>query len=269
MQSSSRKTLAYYASKLEALMDDTVLMASIFKKPLETQHCWYDTCTLPTDRPPVSLPLRYNVQTDQWEFEGTYCCWACAKRYNHDYKKGDPLRTEREGWINQLALRLGYITHAQTVPYALPRESLAIYGGTLSIEQFRQQPESILNRYSLRKWNPMFIPLVEIERGIIHDPSPLANVLVNKDLKRSKPKLSIKSYPKRMVVHTKDEMTIHPCMDIPPLEDLQRVLCLPNTTPESSFAHMMPVTKTVAPSVHLPVAIVPKRTETKRSFFKK
>ena len=274
------KSLAFYATRLEAFMDNTETMKKAFRDDLCSQNCWYDTFPLSSDRPAVSLPLRYNEKTDVWEFEGTFCSWACCKRYNHDYKKADPLRSDRESWINQLALRLGYITHTQTVPYALPRDSLSVYGGTLSMEQFRNVPDSILNKYSLKKWNPGFVPIVEVESGIVSDPSPLASVLVRRDTmrkKRSTPdpdkvsKLQMQSYPKRMVVHTRDEMQMLPCTDIPALDDIYKTLQLPGcmNTSEKQYSHLVSAQKPVVPSgvVMENTAIVPRKSAASRSFF--
>ena len=274
------KSLAFYATRLEALMDNAEIMKSVFRSDLSHQNCWYDTFPLSSDRPAVSLPLRYNEKTDVWEFEGTFCSWACCKRYNHDYKKADPLRSDRESWINQLALRLGYITHNQTVPYALPRDSLSVYGGTLCLEQFRNVPDSILNKYSLKKWNPQFVPIVEVESGIVSDPSPLASVLVRRDTmrrKRSTPdpdkvsKLHMQSYPKRMVIHARDEMQLMPCTDIPALDDLHKTMRLPGSmnTSEMQYSHLVTAQKPLVPSnvIMENTTIVPRKSAASRSFF--
>jgi len=101
--------------------------------------CWHCCHPFTTDR--VVLPVSYDARRNVWKFVGTFCSWSCAKAYNIDAKST---------WNNACG-QLLTLLHKKTtgklrsiVP-APPRLSLRVFGGTLSIEEFRAKaPDGIL-----------------------------------------------------------------------------------------------------------------------------
>lgn len=97
--------------------------------------CWHCCHPCGTATPPIPMPVAYDDRTKAWRTRGAFCSFACAKAYNWDS------RTAGVGLIGQLlSLFRKHLTGQRVslpmVP-APPRTMLAVFGGTLSIEEFR------------------------------------------------------------------------------------------------------------------------------------
>jgi len=95
-------------------------------------HCWW--CCHPWEGPDVHLPIRYDDRTHVFVTQGHFCSFECAKAYALDGAKA------RYGEILQnLALMRKHVYGKYTPLWPAPkRQTLAIFGGPLTIEEFRK-----------------------------------------------------------------------------------------------------------------------------------
>lgn len=99
--------------------------------------CWHCCHPCGAGVTPIPLPVGYDDRTRVWKTKGAFCSFACAKAYNWDSGKA------HAGLIGQLITLFRKHTTgalAHTVP-APPRTTLAVFGGTLSIDEFRAKSE--------------------------------------------------------------------------------------------------------------------------------
>lgn len=96
-----------------------------------TLWCWH--CCHPFGGQPLPLPVRYDDRRDVFHVAGTFCSWSCMKAYNWEsasYMK--PVI------INNITLFhkrcTGVLRGIRTAP---PRQALRVFGGHMSIEEFR------------------------------------------------------------------------------------------------------------------------------------
>jgi hypothetical protein len=94
-------------------------------------YCWW--CRHAYDSVPIPLPIEHNDRTDTFHVRGKFCSWSCAKAFSansHD---------ARWSYWNQLLHMLHRRCCGRSEPIrAAPHwSSLRIFGGNLSIEDFR------------------------------------------------------------------------------------------------------------------------------------
>lgn len=114
--------------------------------------CWW--CCHKFDNSPCTLPIKYNDLKKSYEFIGIFCSWNCTKAYNNyknDYKK-----YERGQLITLLVKQLGGIESAISIKSAPYRECLKMFGGYMSIEDFRNN-FSVVDSYSLNLLNFRYV----------------------------------------------------------------------------------------------------------------
>jgi hypothetical protein len=94
--------------------------------------CWWCVHPLPK-LPCIHLPLKYDEKRKLFTTRGNFCSWQCAKAYALD------MSTSRSGEIQMyLALmRKQAIGHYEPLWPAPARTFLYIFGGSMSIEEFR------------------------------------------------------------------------------------------------------------------------------------
>lgn len=96
--------------------------------------CWH--CCHPFETTPVPLPISYDDRRDIWKTQGTFCSFSCAKSYNV------ATMGYRSSIVAMLLMKLqrtmltGDRRTAHILP-APPRRCLAVFGGTMSIDEFR------------------------------------------------------------------------------------------------------------------------------------
>lgn len=100
-------------------------------------HCWW--CCHPFDSTPIPLPIEYDDKLDEFKVQGVFCSWGCVKTYNASrncYTKSVAMTL-----ISLLHKRcIGTLTPIQPAP---PREALAVFGGTMSIDEFRKVHDNV------------------------------------------------------------------------------------------------------------------------------
>ena len=116
--------------------------------------CWW--CCHKFDTIPIGMPLYYNGVLQKFNVKGVFCSFSCVMAYNKDKK------LHKDDLIKYLYRKLtGTLTLDTTLTPAPPRCSLKIFGGELTIEQFRNgfQENKI---YKMIEY-PMFISKDYIE----------------------------------------------------------------------------------------------------------
>ena len=98
--------------------------------------CWW--CCHPFDTYPVALPCHQNPRTLQYKVVGNFCSWSCAKAYNFGGMGGNT--GARASMM--LSIRLKVFGERGRVNIAPPRQSLKVFGGFLTIEEFRRSCNS-------------------------------------------------------------------------------------------------------------------------------
>lgn len=93
--------------------------------------CWH--CCHPFTSMPLPMPVDHDDRRDTFHVTGTFCSWACIKAYNldsHTYKKGLISNT-----LTLFHKRCtGVLRGIRPAP---PRQMLRVFGGSMSIEDFR------------------------------------------------------------------------------------------------------------------------------------
>ena len=154
-------------------------------------HCWW--CCHQFDNTPCSLPQYY--KKDKFYVKGIFCSFNCAASYN--FNNNDDDMFEKYSLLNLMYKKL-YIRNFIKINLAPPRETLKMFGGYLSIEEFREN--SLENNKLFNVICPPLISIIpKIEETINHNKfsghALLGNVnesILNKThnslkLKRNKP----------------------------------------------------------------------------------
>lgn len=102
--------------------------------PLSTSiYCWW--CCHPFDGAPAPLPYKYEKKA--FHVLGNFCSPECAAAYNFDKFEGEEV-WERYALLNFLYKKI-YNERNVKIKLACPRETLKIFGGNLTIKEFRSQ----------------------------------------------------------------------------------------------------------------------------------
>lgn len=92
--------------------------------------CWH--CCHPFEGPPVPLPTSYDSRLDAFGVVGTFCSFSCAKAYNYDSNKTHVATMHLITLLRKRAT--GVVGGIVPAP---PRRMLQMFGGPMSIEEFR------------------------------------------------------------------------------------------------------------------------------------
>ena len=95
-------------------------------------RCWW--CVHPHENNlPFHLPIKYDDRLDRYKTLGNFCSWRCAKAY------GLAMDSARKGEILSILsmMRMKACGKYEPLWPAPKRETLMCFGGTLSIEDFR------------------------------------------------------------------------------------------------------------------------------------
>ena len=95
--------------------------------------CWW--CCHPFTTTPIGLPINYKENTKRFIVHGVFCSFACTNAYSKEHRKNDKHRL-----IHFLHKTLTGIRE-KTLPIAPPRCALKMFGGELTIEEFRKSSE--------------------------------------------------------------------------------------------------------------------------------
>lgn len=99
------------------------------------QWCWH--CCHPFEGQPLPLPIKYDDRLDAFHVMGTFCSWACMK--THNWESSSYLKSVVVNNITLFHRRCtGTLRPIRSAP---PRQALGVFGGTMSIAEFRAAAE--------------------------------------------------------------------------------------------------------------------------------
>lgn len=107
----------------------------LYTKRNEGRVCCF-WCCHPFDHRPVGLPVRHVERKERFFLEGVFCSWACVNAENRS--RADFRMVQRSGMIYELARRWHGVRATRTAP---PRLALKMFGGPMTIEEFRSPPD--------------------------------------------------------------------------------------------------------------------------------
>ena len=155
-------------------------------------YCWW--CCSPFTNVPCALPLR--KKNEEYIVSGCFCSPECAAAWNFDNSDSEE-RWERNSLLNVIYKKVFENKNINIKP-APPRQSLKIFGGNLTIEEFRKNNCNYNKNYKI-VMPPMISIIPQIEESINNSFYNHGNSFIpidkeriekaNKDLKlkRSKP----------------------------------------------------------------------------------
>jgi hypothetical protein len=111
-------------------------------------HCWH--CCHKFDNSPIGIP--YTIKNDKYHVFGIFCSFNCALTHNKNLKEVDNKIMEQESLIHMLYMQV-YKKELSENDYAPQKETLEMFGGHLTIEEFRQNNKI---------YNIIFPPLIPI-----------------------------------------------------------------------------------------------------------
>ena len=97
--------------------------------------CWW--CCHPFDNQPRYLPTKYDELRSRFQVMGNFCSWACVKSFDlneSSYASGKMLLTTLMRTIHG---------KSYNIDSAPPRSALKVFGGTMSIEEFRNRDKNV------------------------------------------------------------------------------------------------------------------------------
>lgn len=147
-------------------------------------HCWW--CSHSFETVPVGLPNKYCLKEKKFFLYGCFCSFNCAHAYNLELK--DYKIWERYSLLNYMKKIIFKDDNVKIITSAPPKEILELYGGTFTIEAYRNTSISIPKEYFhlLPPMIPMFSVIEEIPKFFYQDKKK-KNDFGDLKLKRSKP----------------------------------------------------------------------------------
>ena len=92
--------------------------------------CWW--CCHPSNIQLISMPIYFDIKTSKYHTIGQFCSFACMRSYNQEQQQSN-----KQTIFNLITKYMYESTgnvHQFTAP---PRQLLRVFGGTLSIDEFR------------------------------------------------------------------------------------------------------------------------------------
>jgi hypothetical protein len=122
-------------------------------------YCWW--CCSPFNNVPCALPLR--KKNDEYIVSGCFCSPECAAAWNFDNSDSEE-RWERNSLLNVIYKKVFENKNINIKP-APPRQSLKIFGGNLTIEEFRKNNSNYNKNYKI-VMPPMVSIIPQLEESV-------------------------------------------------------------------------------------------------------
>lgn len=122
--------------------NDNIKRVRIFENKIPEKTdlwCWW--CCHPFDTIPVSSPTSYDKGSDSFELSGNFCSLACCKA--HTIQSSYSNKTIILANLKIMAKRLG-LKYTDRIMPAPPRQALKVFGGYLTIEEFREKSKGMI-----------------------------------------------------------------------------------------------------------------------------
>lgn len=114
-------------------------------------YCWW--CCHPFNNQPVSLPIR--LHNNKFELMGCFCSYNCACSYNNVFSGGKV--AERNSLLHTMYRKLHNVKNVVIKP-APPKEILTVFGGKITIDEFRK--DSFINNFNVSINYPPLISII-------------------------------------------------------------------------------------------------------------
>jgi hypothetical protein len=124
------------------MLEARYILSDNFKVWPKKTSIWCYNCCHPFKTQPLGLPVEYRKTV--FHVEGVFCSFECMKRFNSDQTSS--IKYQRANLITLLRQKM-YPNQPDCIKMALPKYLLKVFGGNLSIEQFRTnfQPIEMLS----------------------------------------------------------------------------------------------------------------------------
>ena len=174
----------------EIIDDDRLIVKKINNVMMEFQNfkekkffrtdicCWH--CCHKFESMPCGIPLSY--EDDIFHVKGVFCSFNCALKSNYDSKVSENKIQERESLLYLMYKQMNNVKEVE-IPYAPEKETLEMFGGSLTIEQFRENTLTYTMVYP-----PMLSIIPQLEEIKILETSSDTNLVLNTCIKSTKPK---------------------------------------------------------------------------------
>ena len=121
--------------------------------------CWW--CCHTFTNCPCTLPTKYDPLRKRFSFTGIFCSWNCTKAYN--FERNDHSMYNRSQLITLLIQQMYGLTNAINIKASPPRQCLKMFGGYMTIEQFRDNTTHVDSyKLNLIKHNFIYPEITEI-----------------------------------------------------------------------------------------------------------
>jgi|SaaInlStandDraft_1057018.scaffolds.fasta_scaffold54030_2 hypothetical protein len=172
------------------------------KEWLKSTSIWCRWCSHPFQGPPVSIPKWYINKT--FFVSGCYCSYSCAA--SHLFSKNDINETNKWKYYNllhHLKKKILKLKETKRIQLAPPQETLKVFGGHLSIDQFRaitNDSHKYYNTYSILE-----PPMVSISSVIEETIQPKNNM---SDMRMLNAPGGVRSYGNMKYIEPKNKNSI-------------------------------------------------------------
>lgn len=146
------------------------------KKFLQTKTCCWHCCHSFKSMP-CGIPINY--EKNLFYVKGIFCSFNCALTYNNNSKENENIIQERESLIYLLYKKINNVKNID-LKYAPEKEVLEMFGGKLTIEEFRENNST---------YNIIFPPIVFLIPQLEETKKNI--ILEKKKLSKSKSSFSI------------------------------------------------------------------------------
>ena len=121
--------------------------------------CWW--CCHQFTNCPCTLPIKFDPIRKRFTFIGLFCSWNCTKAYN--IEKNDYLKYQRSELITLLIQQMYSVKEAINIKTAPPRQCLKMFGGYMSIDEFRDSHRRVdCYKMNLINYNYIYPEVTEV-----------------------------------------------------------------------------------------------------------
>jgi len=104
--------------------------------------CWH--CCHKFESMPCGIP--HSIEEGLFKTKGVFCSFNCALTYNYNSKQSENQIQERESLLYLMYKRIHNVKEVE-LKYAPDKETLKMFGGILTIEEFRQNQNTYVMVY--------------------------------------------------------------------------------------------------------------------------
>ena len=144
--------------------------------------CWW--CCHPFNTEPLKLPHKYDERTGKFSTSGNFCSWSCMKAFNMERPNNGTVT------MNIMNMRKKMYNNFDRIQTAPSRFQLDVFGGPLTIEQFRAKQTIDTGEKTPIKEEPYKSILIKVNTDSSNKMAQIENSSTKNEplkLKRAKP----------------------------------------------------------------------------------